>query len=100
MRKILCGMLLSTALLTAACTSTGAIDPNAVIADTKAICSFTPLAADVASLLSSNPKVTTAEAVAALICGALPAATVGAKPKVAHSVVVVVNGVPIHGTVD
>lgn len=79
--------------------SAPSIDVSTVIQDAKLACAFVPTAATVASLISANPNVATAEQVAATICQAIgnasPAPSAGAAPAsdADHLITkVVVNG--------
>ena len=67
-----------------------------VIADAQTLCSYTPLATDVETVLNANQTVQNAQAIAQLVCNAIEAATVkpsatGAAAPV-NAVSIVVNG--------
>lgn len=71
MKKILLVTAISAGLILGGCSSSG-VDVNAVIADTKAACAFTPVAAGVIALVNApgNSSKTPTE-IAQLICAAV-----------------------------
>lgn len=76
------------------------IDPTAVISAAQTACAFEPTAATVINVVTNNPSLTTAEAVAAAICSALQTVKTGEHRGVTsgdHQVTVYVapNGVTV-----
>ena len=91
-------LLLVTALLLSACSSTGTVTADSVAAWVKANCGIVVTIADIAALISKDPNVASAAALGAQVCAAFNAQTHSPTPAEAVSGVVVVNGVPIHYT--
>jgi hypothetical protein len=99
MRKLTLGAATALSLFGAGCaTITGGISVADVQTDAVAACKFLPDAAAVAALLSADPAVTTAEAIAKIICSAVTGSA-SAGLRGAAAPVVVVNGqtIPITG---
>jgi hypothetical protein len=99
MRNIMRATALAGSVALGACATTGS--GGLTIADVQgaavAACSYLPTAASVASLLNANGTITTAEAIAAIICAAVTSSQ-SAKLKAAPgpvTVKVVINGKPV-----
>ena len=98
MRKLTLGATTALSLFVGGCaTISGGINVADVQGDAVAACKFLPDAAAVVALLTADPAVTTAEAIARIICSAVTG-NAGAKLRGATPVVVV-NGktIPITG---
>ena len=99
MRKLMLGAATALSLFAGGCaTIGGGINIADVQADAVAACKFLPDAAAVAALLTADAAVTTAEAIAKIICSAVTGSA-SAKLRGAAAPVVVVNGqtIPITG---
>ncbi len=91
--------LLILALLLAACSSSTPVTPESVIAWVKANCGFVVNVVDVAALISKDPTTMVAAAIGRQICDAIQAQSPTAQPGSSGGVVVI-NGVPVHYTVQ
>jgi hypothetical protein len=100
MRKFMLGAAMAAFIGLGGCaTTSGTIAVASVQTAAQTACGFLPTAASVASLLTANPAVATAEAVAAIICGAVAAVPPPAAGKLRGTptvtTTVVVNGKPV-----